>query len=288
MNQVLNRWVADGLLPCLDGAVVWDLGCGTGEFAEAFAEEGAEWVFATDIHLDRAHMGARLNHPKITFLECDVDSAAPAIYAQRPPDVVFLHLVTEHVGDLRAFLRALRVAIGATSPHIFLHHDNYYQPVGHHDHPFLSLDPASNAIAPRAVRCWDDPARCAASAAHRAELLRDRSWQYGPESDATVGECVRCNYRLRAQPWAHLLNADRFVEVFPESFYSVALNAVTPFQLKQFVRQAGFDIQREHSLVVGNEPPPALLLQFRRAELRTFTVSLLLRPRAAAVSKATS
>lgn len=276
LRNTLRHWVADGMLPPLEGLTIWDIGCGWGHFALAMLEEGAARVVATDIVFDRGQIPSALSeHPRATLLEGRVEQLAESIYRGdhgAPPDVLFMHLMTEHVANLPAFFDALRVGLPSTT-RVFVHHDNYYQPTGHHDHLFLALEPRSYTIQSKCVPCWSLPERCAASEGHRRSLV---AWQWGPASQATVGgDCEQCNYKLRAEPWAHLVHQRRFRDIWPEPMFREAMNKVTTFQVRQYLLEAGFDILEERRSWVGNQPPAALAAQFTAQELRTFTISFL-------------
>ncbi len=278
LMQVLRNWVAEGMLPPLDGLTVWDIGCGWGGFTSALLAEGAGHVIATDLVFDHGQIPPELAlDRRVTLREGTVDVLAPQIYRGdfgTPPDVLFMHLMTEHVADLPSFFASLRQDIPRECV-VFVHHDNYYQPTGHHDHLFLALNPETYRVESKTVPCWTLAERCAASDAHRASLV---PWQWGKASKATMGEdCNACNYKLRSAPWAHLLHQRRFRQVWPERMFTTAMNKTTTFQVRQFLLEAGFELLEERRSWVGNEPPDRLLHHFTRQELQTFTVTFLAR-----------
>src|SRR5262249_56242305 len=98
-------------------------------------------------------------------------------------------------------------------------------------------------------RCWDSPDKCDLSTEHRARLVRvfRSGWDARSDAARSPDDCSRCPYWKRAQPWAHLLFADEFMAVFPQEYFQSsgplgALNKATPFQVRQFVREAGLEI----------------------------------------------
>lgn len=273
----LRHWIGKGALTNPAGHVVWDMGCGWGAFSLAFLAEGAKAVLGTDTVIDRTCMPAALFETAgLRIVEGDTAALATSAWSGADgPTLLFMHLVSEHVADLPALLRSVRSNCPAGT-RLFVHHDNYYQPVGHHDHGFLSYRPASHSVESNASRCWESPQRCEASAAHRETLRLERGWQWSAESEATrdPARCDTCNYRIRAEPWAHLAAAERFTRVFPEPFFTAALNKITPFQLRQHLVEAGFDIESDVRDLLTNPVPDSLAGKFTEADLRTFTVTV--------------
>ena len=282
----LRHWIDSGVLPDPRGRAVWDMGCGWGAFSLAFLAEGARAVTGTDAYLDRARIPPELfETERLALIQGETTDLAQQVLGDcsgRAP-LLFMHLVSEHVADLQALLRAVRAHCREGTQY-FIHHDNYYHPVGHHDHGFLQFRPASRAVETEAIACWDRPERCDASAEHRARLREERAWQWSEASEATrdPADCTACNYRLRAMPWAHLVSADRFMQVFPESFFVTALNKITPFQLRQHLLESGFAIESDVRILLTNAVPAGLSGRFTDDDLRTFTVTLVATPAEAA------
>lgn len=271
-------WLQKGWLPNLSGKVLWDVGCGTGVFSRAFLDNGAEHVYASDIAMNIQNVGPLADDPGISFIDGDLKGAITQIGAHGRPSIIFMHLMTEHVYDLRSFMKELREVVGNDDVEIFIHHGNYFQPVGHHDFPFLDLDPATYSVRRQTVDCWNKPEKCFASEEHRAKMLREISWQWGHHSQKTAdGNCETCNYRLRSEPWAHLLHRDRFMEVWPEPFYAQMMNKTTPFQVIQYSLEAGFEIAREERSWAMNEIDERLLADFARGDLSTYTQTVWLK-----------
>lgn len=198
-------------------------------------------------------------------------------------DLVFANTVTEHlpnlVGSFRDIYNILR-----RNGHFFTNHDNYYQPVGSHDHGFLFYG-ENLEIVPQGVRCWESAEKCAVSADHRARIAGQLSWTYSPdlEKSRDPNDCEKCFYYRRSQPWSHLLYQEEFRSVFGnESFFTgtrrSTLNKVTLFQLRQFVVESGMDIVASDRVFVSNEPPESLLQApffFSYEDLKTCTATIL-------------
>ncbi len=108
------------------------------------------------------------------------------------------------------------------------------------------------------------------------------TWDGTIDSRLTPEDCRKCPYYRRAQPWAHLLNQLEFRNVFPQVGFTTgyaksSLNKVTPFQLRQFVIEAGFEIERWVPHVINNEPPDELLkppFNFSRQDLCSSTITV--------------
>ena len=141
-SDIVKKWISDGMLPALPGVNVWDIGCGWGEFSGEFIEHGANRVIATDVVVDRQRISKKLiQNPRITFIEGAMESVSRRVFLGHfgvIPDICFMHLMTEHVSDLRDFFSHLYSNMPSGCS-LFVHHDNYYQPVGHHDHAILDV-----------------------------------------------------------------------------------------------------------------------------------------------------
>jgi hypothetical protein len=277
-NNQLRHWIENGMIPNPQGRIVWDLGCGWAAFSLAFLAQGAKGVVATDTFLDRSQIPVALfSTGLIDFRQCAADSLSTEVFplSELAPSLVFMHLMTEHVDDLPSLFSSIRAQC-STNTKLFIHHDNYYHPVGHHDHGFLMLDAEKHAITSLATPCWTSLSGCISSEKHRAQLSRERVWQWGDVSDSTrdPSNCQNCNYRIRAQPWAHLIAANNFASVWPEAFFTDALNKITPFQLRQYLIEAGYQIDSEVRNELNNKVPQELLHQFTDSDLRTFTITI--------------
>jgi len=172
---------------------------------------------------------------------------------------------------------------------LFLNHDNYYQPVGSHDHGFLYWK--NNEIVFLGPRCWEKQAKCAESADFRASIATRLPWTWDARTEArlTPEDCQRCPYYRRAQPWAHLLYQSEFRDVYPQPCFTTgyprsSLNKITPFMLRQFIIEAGFDIEGSTGIQIKNVPPDELLrppYNLNPDDLCTTTIALRCRKAAA-------
>jgi FkbM family methyltransferase len=267
------------------GKTVYDWECGNGAFSVAFLLEGARSVIATDTWLDldglpsevRSLPGIFFEKVKIEELSDDVGSNGPRI------DLVFANTVTEHIQNLPSAFSAI-FRLLQSGGFFLTNHDNYYQPVGSHDHGFLFYGD-NGAIVAQGVRCWEMELKCEHSKLHRGEIQRKFPWTVMPELEETrdSADCGRCFYFRRSQPWAHLLYQDEFRTYFPNATFSTgragsSLNKVTLSQLRQFVIEAGFDICAFERSFIANEPPSILLDEpfcFNSKELQTCTARIL-------------
>jgi 2-polyprenyl-6-hydroxyphenyl methylase/3-demethylubiquinone-9 3-methyltransferase len=250
---------------------VWDLGCGDGRFVRAFLAAGAARVLASDLQ------PTTFDDPRVDVITGGFPEASTRWGFPVPVDLVFMSLLTEHVADLRQFMHSLAALVGPETD-VLIHHDNFFHPVGHHDHGLLSLDPQTFRIEPQGVDCWNASDKCSASAEHRAQLTAAVPYLWSARSEATrdPSACHRCNYYLRSQPWAHLRAVD-WQATFPEPFFSTELNRVTPDQLRWFAQEAGFDVVTERLSWAMNDLPADIEQRFGPELPRIFTVTMRLR-----------
>jgi 2-polyprenyl-6-hydroxyphenyl methylase/3-demethylubiquinone-9 3-methyltransferase len=268
---------ASGIFPAstYQGKRVLDLECGDGLAAAILRLRGASRVLGTDTFPEHAAPTDCVRElPGVEFragaLADIADELGPVF------DLVFCNYATEHIADLPGTLiAASRVLV--PGGYLFLNHDNYYQPVGHHDHGFLFLE--GGRVEPQGVRCWDSPLKCAVSAEHRGRLRREFPWMWDERSESALSpwNCTTCPYWKRSQPWAHLLYADEFTTVFPQEWFRSALNKASIFQLRQFVREAGFEVERDGCFLVENEIPEQLRASFSEGDLLVLYLTLLAR-----------
>lgn len=264
-----------------------DWECGDCAFAIALLLCGAKRVMAADSWLDEGRLpSGLLAMPGLVTAKLDIAGVAAAFAdAGIVADLVFANTVTEHIQDLPAAFTAIRRSL-RPGGYFFTNHDNYYQPVGSHDHGFLFYGP-NNEIVFQGVRCWEKAEKCAASDEHRARIARDLPWTLTREQDATRNptNCDKCFYFRRAQPWAHLLNQAEFRTYFGSETFTTGrpqsgLNKVTLFQLRQLIVEAGMELVRFDRHLIVNEPPAELLAPpfcFSRDELETSTAAILAR-----------
>ena len=199
-------------------------------------------------------------------------------------DFIVAHSVTEHIQNLPAAFDSLKHILKPGGK-FFIAHDNYYHAVGHHDYLILQVGP-DGKYGYQGPKCWDS-GFCAVSSDFRKDIfsLLPDVWLptiWSEENELTLkdGNCTNCNFKKRTTPWAHLIYQDEFKEVFSEPAFSTGrtnstLNKITPFQLKQFLVEAGFEILLWERSFINNEVPKQLLefLQFfSEADLMTENV----------------
>jgi SAM-dependent methyltransferase len=279
-------WRKRGLLrdEFVQGKTVLDWECGRGVFAALFLEMGARHVVGIDTWLDTDYSSQILSRlPNATFRKISIKEFRAVADCQF--DLVFANTVTEHLVDLPQQLIACRDLI-ETNGLLFVNHDHYYQPVGSHDHGFLFYG-ENNLMVFQGPQCWSEPRKCEASEQFRQSIIQRFPWTWDEQIESLMDPkaCNECPYYKRARPWAHLIYQDEFRRVFPQVCFTTgyeksSLNKVTTFQLRQFIIEAGFDIESWIPNMIANEPPDFLTkppYHFNPDELRTCTVTAVCR-----------
>lgn len=284
-RDTIQTLAAEGAIDGDDvvGKRVLDWECGKGAFSARFLELGAKSVTAIDSWLDVAQVKATLGtHAGVTFERISVEKFAddPSHHGQF--DFIFANTVTEHLASLAQVLIRVNQLL-APGGVLVVNHDNYYQPAGSHDHGFLFYDDKSG-ISFQGARCWETEKKCETSAEHRRTLKANLPWTWDDQIETALDpkDCSKCPYFKRAQPWAHLLHQGEFRTVFPQSGFTTgyknsSLNKITLFQLRQFLIEAGFNLERWCPHKVVNQPPPVLLqppFGFSIEDLTTSTVAV--------------
>jgi 2-polyprenyl-6-hydroxyphenyl methylase/3-demethylubiquinone-9 3-methyltransferase len=118
-----------------------------------------------------------------------------------------------------------------------------------------------------------DSSPCIASSEQFREEVRTKyDWTVGTWT-LTPHDCQACPYYQRAQIWGHLLYQENFLRNYQGEFYKTnpagGLNKVTPFQLKQLLIEAGFEVAYWEPTYVDNVPPRSLTAQFCEKDLQT-------------------
>lgn len=267
--------------------IVLDWECGTGAFSYAFLLRGAREVIGSDTWLPKHLMPQEvLESSNPSFLHTDIvslrDSRRDLI---GKVDFIFSNTVTEHIQDLPRQLDACRDLLRPGGL-FFTNHDNYYHPVGSHDHDFL-FHVGGGLIGRQSVACWEEEGKCLASEEHR-NSMPDRVWPRALNDKLNPSLCFDCAYFKRSQPWAHLLYQDDFAMMFSEIYCTgrgkSILNKITPFQLAQYITEAGFSIEARSRSFHKNDIPQRLLkspFSFSIEDLSTWMVRVLARKVAA-------
>lgn len=270
LGSVIRQIIADGTLPedSIKGANILDFGGWNGSLSLILLELGAASVTVLDPELMSDFIDENFGHIhnlktfKGTIQEfaqhrASIGEAAP------PFDLVIAFSVTEHVLDLPNALYHIRAMIRPGGL-FFTSHDNYYQPAGAHDNFIITYGPEGAGYY--GPKCWDMDEKCATSESFRSQLALSGPWAWGEQDERSKSpeDCTSCPLYKRARPWAHLIYESEFRNVFKNNFFSTGrqgsgLNKVTPFQLRQFTIEAGFEIEVFKRLSVPNEPPQELL-----------------------------
>lgn len=250
---------------------VLDLGCGIGAASAVFVNRGARFVWGVDPTLTAERLHALRVLPRSRFTAGLLDFKS---FGAQRFDLVYAHFVTEHIYDLPRALTALYDLLRPGGRFVGLH-DNYLGPMGAHELGLFGCAPdtSTTRIVPKGVACWNEDVRCEASREFRAQYVAEfnagaADWTLTPD------DCERCPYFRRAQLWAHLRYQDVYPELFAGEFYRTwadgGLNKVTPFQLRQFLIEAGFAVTTWQPVMVTTETPPeSLLRHFTAADLQT-------------------
>src|SRR5437868_1469186 len=135
----LQSWQGTGLLSKADiaGRQVLDWECGSGVFSALLSQTGAASVIGIDSWLDLDHIPPALRERgNLRFEKVPLEPFAEQHAAGPGFDLIFANTVTEHLAQLPHLLSVCYRLLAPTGI-LFLNHDNYYQPVGSHDHGFL-------------------------------------------------------------------------------------------------------------------------------------------------------
>ncbi len=141
-----------------------------------------------------------------------------------------------------------------------MNHDNYFHPVGFSRSRVIILW-QKRSIEQVGPTCWLDESKCQASAAHREKIKTKFPWTWDERNERSKDpeNCGHCHYYMRSQLWAHLIYQDQFLSLYPQaSFHTgvegASLNKITIFQLRQYILEAGFSIERLDRTFVKNTP----------------------------------
>lgn len=288
-KEQMARWREQGVWrdEFVRGKTVLDWECGYGVFAAIFLELGAQHVIGIDSWLDTAYRDQVLAQlPRTTFQRLPIKRFQAE--HKQPFDFIFANTVTEHLPDLPQQIVTCWEMLTADGI-FFNNHDNYYQPVGSHDHGFLFYG-ENNQIVFQGPACWSDPHKCEVSVEFRHSISDRFPWTWNEQTEALLNpdDCQTCPYYRRAKPWAHLIYQQDFRRIFPQVCFTTgyaghkqsSLNKVSPFQLRQFLIEAGFRIESWTPNMVANQPPPFLTqppYSFHSDDLRTCTITAVCR-----------
>ncbi|HYT89120.1 MAG TPA: class I SAM-dependent methyltransferase [Gemmataceae bacterium] len=252
---------------------VLEIGCGIGVGCALYLACGARSAWGFDPTLTESVLTHLRVLPRARFTPAVLTEEA---VGESRFDLIYAHFVSEHVGDLLANFALVHKLLRPGGRFVGLH-ANYYGPLGGHDHAFIDARPTPHGILmySRAVRCWESPVKCDASAAYRKECearpdWRVADWQLTPE------DCSHCLYYQRAQLWGHLIYQDEFTRNYPGTASRCGvdggLNKLTPFQVRQLLIEAGFRVAIWVLDAALNEPPAALLERFTATDLKVSNI----------------
>lgn len=275
--HVLDEMIRDGRMDpqWFKGKRVIDWEAGDCAFAVALFLRGASSIVAIDTWLMPELVPEALKeHPQFYIAKESIQEFQSS-HASEKFDLIFANTVTEHLQALPVAFDTVRNLL-APGGLFVTNHDNYYQPGGHHDHGMLYY--AGAKIVFQGTECWDSVTKCVASREHRALIGEKYPWTWNAHHEAQRNpeNCEACPYFKRAKPWAHLLYQHNFTNTWGVTFTTHpdrgTINKVTPFQLRQYVIEAGFEIIKEHHAKVQNDVPTQLLAEHTPETLTTSMV----------------
>jgi SAM-dependent methyltransferase len=254
---------------CYRDKDVLELGCGVGAGCALYLACGARSVWGFDPTLREDVLTHLRRLPNARFTPGVLTEEA--VGAQRF-DLVYAHFVSEHVADPTRTFGLIHRLLRPGGRFVGLH-ANYYGPLGGHDHAFIDAQPSERGMLmiSKAVRCWESPSKCDASAAYRGGCEARPEWSVR-RWELTPEDCGRCLYYQRAQLWGHLLYQDEFPRNYPGAANNCGvdggLNKATPFQVRQHLLESGFRIAAWVLDAALNEPPEVLLERFTTNDLK--------------------
>jgi SAM-dependent methyltransferase len=236
---------------------VLDFGGSAGQLAIALLERGAKTATVIDTSLPVYIYDNLLNSVAgLTTSSILVEEFSDKFPAQF--DFVIAHSVTEHVAGIGSVFSAIKKLMTPNAK-FFIAHDNYYHPSGAHDN-FMLRCGSHGIYEYQGPKCWESEDTCAFSLDYRNEMRQKfgMAWSADMESALSPVDCQKCPFFRRTHPWSHLIWQDEFRNIFKEPMFKIGLNKITPFQLHQFLIEAGFEINLSKRAYVNNEPPELL------------------------------
>ena len=244
------------------GKTILDFGGSGGQFAAALLLKGASKATLIDPAVPKDLVEPLSSIPGMQVIDGFIEDYV--IEKNQSFDFIVSHSVTEHIEDLPKVLDSLKGVLKKGGL-FFIAHDNYYHASGAHDNLILQIGPNGH-YGYQGPKCWET-GKCEVSSDFRIAMTKTAPFLWGQESNEALkdGNCLNCSFKKRTNPWAHLLFQDHFKEVYKEPMFSTSrengvLNKITPFQLKQFLVEAGFKIVLWERSFVNNPIPEELLL----------------------------
>lgn len=275
--RVLDEMIADGRMDpkWFKNKKVIDWEAGDCAFAVALFLRGASFVVAIDTWL-MPHLvpNKLMEHSQFYIAKQSIHDFYETS-EDKNFDFIFANTVTEHLQNLPLAFDTVRSLLSHDGVFV-TNHDNYYQPVGHHDHGMLYY--SGSKIVFQGVECWNTKEKCATSNEHRSNISDKYPWTWSVqhEKQRNPEACDQCPYYKRSKPWAHLIYQSDFNKTWSPTFTTHpergTINKVTPFQLRQFIIEAGFFIIKEHHSKLQNDIPAQLLIEHTPEFLTTSMV----------------
>jgi 2-polyprenyl-6-hydroxyphenyl methylase/3-demethylubiquinone-9 3-methyltransferase len=279
LQNNFNYWQSKGYLLSSDlrEANVLDFGGSAGQLAVIALQNGAKRATVIDTELPVTLYETKLQAIEaLSYSTLTVEAYCEEVCQAEPLggevqdrcdkfELVLAHTVTEHLQYPASVFAAIYKLLKPGGL-FFVVHDNYYHPSGAHDNAMLTMN-SRYLYEYQGPKCWDSQNKCDASRAFRKDMSTRFPWAWDAESDNMLcpEDCEDCLFFKRTQPWAHILYQPTFKKVFPAPGFSSGhdnsvLNKITPFQLKQFLIEAGFEIEL-WDRGLHNNPLPAELLE---------------------------
>lgn len=281
LDMNLRSWESKSLLTSdeICGAHILDFGGSWGQLAVHFITRGANSVTVVDTSLPTEFYRHKLRHfSALHYENTTIENFASGDHCDF--DLIVAHTVTEHVQNLAPCLSSIYKLLRSGGL-FFVVHDNYYHPSGAHDNIMLQCND-KGVYGYRGPKCWDTSVKCVTSMEFRSSMRASMPWAWdiGAEQMLTPENCENCLFFKRTHPWAHLLYQNEFNSVFPQECFSTGqadsmLNKITPFQLRQYIIEAGFELELWQRTFVNNSPPKVLLSEpfcLNETDLKTVNV----------------
>lgn len=268
MQANFDCWQQRGFIALNDvvGTNALDFGGSRGQLAVILLQRGARQATVIDTSLPTAFYETKLR--AIANLKSSnwsvEDYSEQSAQPEGEFDLIVSHTVTEHVQQLASAFAAIYKLLKPGGL-FFVIHDNYYHPSGAHDNAMLAPNQHGFYEYP-GPKCWESKDLCEASREYRKSVATRLPWTWnaGAEAMLTPHNCEACLFYRRTKPWAHLIYQSEFMRVFPQACFTTGqkgsvLNKITPFQLNQYLQEAGFEIELWERTFVNNSPPPELM-----------------------------
>ena len=277
----LILWKNKGYLSLneIRGARVLDFGGSWGQLAVNFINNGASDVTVIDTSLPIEFYKHKLNH--YSNLHFDVSTIEEFSARENISfDLIVAHTVTEHLQSIASCLSSIYNLLRPGGL-FFVVHDNYYHPSGAHDNMMLQCN-SKGVYGYNGPKCWETTSKCVSSNDFRHSVRINMPWAWGESAEKmlTPDDCESCLFYKRTHPWAHLLYQSEFNNIFPQKSFTSGqadsmLNKITPFQLRQYIIEAGFELELWQRTFVNNTPPIVLLNEpfcINETDLKTVNV----------------